>query len=141
MIVNCMIQQPEGGQKWSFLILLLFSYCALLCIACMSLGKVSSLSVILLLTERKKKISLHRKITTFFLCRFLFQKIASRPMLISSYRLLCFTDKNGFSYLCLLHSFFTVFGTKAGSLVMCTTGDSYFRVRGKEFNFVIYTLE
>ncbi|KAM6569944.1 hypothetical protein CsatB_017929 [Cannabis sativa] len=30
---------PEQGQKWGFLIWLLFSYCALLCIACMSFGK------------------------------------------------------------------------------------------------------
>ncbi|XP_031736014.1 E3 ubiquitin-protein ligase SIS3 isoform X2 [Cucumis sativus] len=30
---------PEEGQKWGFLIWLLFSYCALLCIACMSVGK------------------------------------------------------------------------------------------------------
>ncbi|CAJ1943882.1 unnamed protein product [Sphenostylis stenocarpa] len=30
---------PENGQKWGFLIWLLFSYCGLLCIACMSLGK------------------------------------------------------------------------------------------------------
>ncbi|XP_022988385.1 E3 ubiquitin-protein ligase SIS3-like isoform X1 [Cucurbita maxima] len=29
----------EQGQKWGFLIWLLFSYCALVCIACMSLGK------------------------------------------------------------------------------------------------------
>ncbi|XP_023007709.1 E3 ubiquitin-protein ligase SIS3-like isoform X1 [Cucurbita maxima] len=33
---NCL---PEQGQKWGFLIWLLFSYCALVCIACMSLGK------------------------------------------------------------------------------------------------------
>ncbi|KAL9326500.1 hypothetical protein ACSQ67_007145 [Phaseolus vulgaris] len=33
---NCL---PEDGQKWGFLIWLLFSYCGLLCIACMSLGK------------------------------------------------------------------------------------------------------
>ncbi|OWM65395.1 hypothetical protein CDL15_Pgr008985 [Punica granatum] len=31
---------PEEGQKWGFLIWLLFSYCGLLCIACMSVGKV-----------------------------------------------------------------------------------------------------
>lgn len=36
---NC-LQLPEDGQKWGFLIWLLFSYCGLLCIACMSLGKV-----------------------------------------------------------------------------------------------------
>ncbi|XP_031403472.1 E3 ubiquitin-protein ligase SIS3 isoform X2 [Punica granatum] len=30
---------PEEGQKWGFLIWLLFSYCGLLCIACMSVGK------------------------------------------------------------------------------------------------------
>ncbi|GLT72054.1 hypothetical protein SLA2020_440220 [Shorea laevis] len=30
---------PEEGQKWGFLIWLLFSYCGLFCIACMSLGK------------------------------------------------------------------------------------------------------
>ncbi|KAE8124199.1 hypothetical protein FH972_019105 [Carpinus fangiana] len=30
---------PEEGQKWGFLIWLLFSYCGLSCIACMSLGK------------------------------------------------------------------------------------------------------
>lgn len=36
-----MCQLPEQGQKWGFLIWLLFSYCALVCIACMSLGKVS----------------------------------------------------------------------------------------------------
>ncbi|TKY55193.1 E3 ubiquitin-protein ligase SIS3 [Spatholobus suberectus] len=33
---NCL---PEEGQKWGFFIWLLFSYCGLLCIACMSLGK------------------------------------------------------------------------------------------------------
>lgn len=33
---NCL---PEEGQKWGFLIWLLFSYCGLVCIACMSLGK------------------------------------------------------------------------------------------------------
>ncbi|XP_037496209.1 E3 ubiquitin-protein ligase SIS3 isoform X2 [Jatropha curcas] len=33
---NCL---PEEGQKWGFLIWLLFSYCGLLCIACMSVGK------------------------------------------------------------------------------------------------------
>ncbi|KAJ0104802.1 hypothetical protein Patl1_18018 [Pistacia atlantica] len=33
---NCL---PEDGQKWGFLIWLLFSYCGLLCIACMSMGK------------------------------------------------------------------------------------------------------
>ncbi|RWR93961.1 E3 ubiquitin-protein ligase SIS3-like protein isoform X2 [Cinnamomum micranthum f. kanehirae] len=30
---------PEEGQKWGFLIWLLFSYCGLICIACMSMGK------------------------------------------------------------------------------------------------------
>uniref|UniRef100_A0A2C9UJI3 RING-type domain-containing protein n=1 Tax=Manihot esculenta TaxID=3983 RepID=A0A2C9UJI3_MANES len=30
---------PEEGQKWGFIIWLLFSYCGLLCIACMSMGK------------------------------------------------------------------------------------------------------
>ncbi|XP_077253674.1 SUGAR-INSENSITIVE 3 isoform X2 [Tasmannia lanceolata] len=30
---------PEEGQKWGFLIWLLFSYCGLFCIACMSTGK------------------------------------------------------------------------------------------------------
>lgn len=30
---------PEDGQKWGFLIWLLFSYCGLICIACMSTGK------------------------------------------------------------------------------------------------------
>ncbi|PSR95867.1 E3 ubiquitin-protein like [Actinidia chinensis var. chinensis] len=33
---NCL---PEEGQKWGFLIWLLFSYCGLICIACMSTGK------------------------------------------------------------------------------------------------------
>ncbi|CAL1367611.1 unnamed protein product [Linum trigynum] len=33
---NCL---PEEGQKWGFLIWLLFSYCGLVCIACMCLGK------------------------------------------------------------------------------------------------------
>ncbi|KAL7161632.1 hypothetical protein ACSBR2_042158 [Camellia fascicularis] len=33
---NCL---PEEGQKWGFLIWLLFSYCGLLCIACKSMGK------------------------------------------------------------------------------------------------------
>lgn len=36
------LQLPEVGKKWGFLIWLLFSYCGLFCIACMSLGKVSS---------------------------------------------------------------------------------------------------
>ncbi|KAG6485838.1 hypothetical protein ZIOFF_054403 [Zingiber officinale] len=31
---------PEEGQKWGFLIWLLFSYCGLVCIACISAGKV-----------------------------------------------------------------------------------------------------
>ena len=35
------LQLPEEGQKWGFLIWLLFSYCALLCIFSMTLGKVS----------------------------------------------------------------------------------------------------
>lgn len=35
------IQLPEEGQKWGFLIWLLFSYCGLVCIACLSTGKVS----------------------------------------------------------------------------------------------------
>uniref|UniRef100_A0A0D6QZ54 RING-type domain-containing protein n=2 Tax=Araucaria cunninghamii TaxID=56994 RepID=A0A0D6QZ54_ARACU len=30
---------PEDGQKWGFLIWLLFSYCGLICITCMSTGK------------------------------------------------------------------------------------------------------
>ncbi|CAM8910835.1 unnamed protein product [Rhodiola kirilowii] len=30
---------PEEGQKWGFLIWLLFSYCGLLCIACLCIGK------------------------------------------------------------------------------------------------------
>jgi len=38
---NNHLQLPEEGQKWGFLIWLLFSYCGLLCIACMSVGKVS----------------------------------------------------------------------------------------------------
>ncbi|KHN49013.1 E3 ubiquitin-protein ligase SIS3 [Glycine soja] len=33
---------PEVVKKWGFLIWLLFSYCGLFCIACLSLGKVSS---------------------------------------------------------------------------------------------------
>ncbi|CAI0545788.1 unnamed protein product [Linum tenue] len=33
---NCL---PEEGQKWGFLIWLLFSYCGLVCIACMCIGK------------------------------------------------------------------------------------------------------
>lgn len=37
---NVYLQLPEEGQKWGFLIWLLFSYCGLLCIACMLLGKV-----------------------------------------------------------------------------------------------------
>ena len=35
------MQLPEEGQKYGFLIWLLFSYCGLLCIACISMGKVS----------------------------------------------------------------------------------------------------
>jgi hypothetical protein len=31
---------PEEGQKWGFLIWLLFSYCGLACIACVAVGKV-----------------------------------------------------------------------------------------------------
>uniref|UniRef100_M4DNK4 RING-type domain-containing protein n=1 Tax=Brassica campestris TaxID=3711 RepID=M4DNK4_BRACM len=34
---------PEDGQKWGFLIWLMFSYCGLLCIACICVGKVHSL--------------------------------------------------------------------------------------------------
>lgn len=34
------MQLPEEGQKWGFLIWLLFSYCGLVCIACMCIGKV-----------------------------------------------------------------------------------------------------
>lgn len=34
-------QLPEEGQKWGFLIWLLFSYCGLIGIACISIGKVS----------------------------------------------------------------------------------------------------
>ncbi|XP_057804591.1 E3 ubiquitin-protein ligase SIS3 isoform X2 [Salvia miltiorrhiza] len=33
---NCL---PEDGQKWGFLIWLLFSYCGLVCIACICMGK------------------------------------------------------------------------------------------------------
>ncbi|KAL2243952.1 UNVERIFIED_CONTAM: E3 ubiquitin-protein ligase SIS3 [Sesamum indicum] len=33
---NCL---PEDGQKWGFLIWLLFSYCGLVCIACICIGK------------------------------------------------------------------------------------------------------
>ncbi|CAJ2660842.1 unnamed protein product [Trifolium pratense] len=40
---------PEEGQKWEFLIWLLFSYCGLLCIACMSVGKPK-------LSPRREKI-------------------------------------------------------------------------------------
>jgi hypothetical protein len=40
------LQLPEEGQKWGFLIWLLFSYCGLLCIACMSVGKVSGGAVL-----------------------------------------------------------------------------------------------
>ena len=35
-------QLPEEGQKWGFLIWLVFSYCGLVCIACISAGKVSN---------------------------------------------------------------------------------------------------
>lgn len=35
-------QLPEEGQKWGFLIWLLFSYCGLVCIASICIGKVSS---------------------------------------------------------------------------------------------------
>lgn len=38
------MQLPEEGQKWGFLIWLLFSYCGLVCIACVSAGKVCDLS-------------------------------------------------------------------------------------------------
>lgn len=38
-----LLQLPEEGQKWGFLIWLLFSYCGLVCIACMSAGKVGDL--------------------------------------------------------------------------------------------------
>ncbi|KAH0864459.1 hypothetical protein HID58_081670 [Brassica napus] len=31
---------PEDGQKWGFLIWLMFSYCGLLCIACICVGKI-----------------------------------------------------------------------------------------------------
>ena len=34
------LQLPEEGQKWGFLIWLLFSYCGLSCIACVAVGKV-----------------------------------------------------------------------------------------------------
>ncbi|KAJ4829077.1 E3 ubiquitin-protein ligase sis3 [Turnera subulata] len=34
---------PEEGQKWGFIIWLLFSYCGLICIACMCMRKVSIL--------------------------------------------------------------------------------------------------
>ncbi|KAK7350612.1 hypothetical protein VNO77_09427 [Canavalia gladiata] len=37
--INAKICLPGEGQKWGFLIWLLFSYCGLLCIACMSMGK------------------------------------------------------------------------------------------------------
>lgn len=33
---NCL---PEQGQKWGFFIWLIFSYCGLICIACLSIGK------------------------------------------------------------------------------------------------------
>lgn len=39
--VTNFLQLPEEGQKWGFLIWLLFSFCGLLCIAFMCLGKVS----------------------------------------------------------------------------------------------------
>ena len=37
------LQLPGEGQKWGFLIWLLFSYCGLVCIACMATGKVCTL--------------------------------------------------------------------------------------------------
>lgn len=37
------LQLPEEGQKWGFLIWLVFSYCGLVCLACITTGKVSSL--------------------------------------------------------------------------------------------------
>jgi hypothetical protein len=36
----CVYQLPEEGQKWGFLIWLVFSYSGLICIACISAGKV-----------------------------------------------------------------------------------------------------
>lgn len=38
-------QLPEDGQKWGFLIWLLFSYCGLVCIACICTGRVSFFSL------------------------------------------------------------------------------------------------
>lgn len=35
-------QLPEEGQKWGFLIWLVFSYCGLVCLACITAGKVST---------------------------------------------------------------------------------------------------
>ena len=40
---NNYLQLPEEGQKWAFLIWLLFSYCGLLCLAFVALGKVISM--------------------------------------------------------------------------------------------------
>lgn len=51
LIITCFLfqwwQLPEEGQKWGFLIWLIFSYCGLFCIACMAGGKVCTLSVLL----------------------------------------------------------------------------------------------
>ncbi|OAE27537.1 hypothetical protein AXG93_3857s1350 [Marchantia polymorpha subsp. ruderalis] len=40
VIPNMRLQLPEEGQKWGFLIWLIFSYCGLICVACISAGKV-----------------------------------------------------------------------------------------------------
>lgn len=91
-VCTCVNEVRNGVSLFCFFLAIVHSFALLAC----RWRRLVICQLYFLLTERKKKISLNRKITTFFPCRFIFQKIASRPMLIGSYRLLCFTDKMGF---------------------------------------------
>lgn len=138
-----LLQLPEEGQKWGFLIWLLFSYCGLLCIACMSMGKVSftfcTLCVIVITLCCNLLLGLDWTFTYWFS---LF--LISLPLLTScdtlgiQNRLVIFT----FASICFrpysLNSTFAVADTKASSLNTCSAGDSCFRIWGK-FEYFLHT--
>jgi len=103
-VVLFYVQLSGGGQKWSFIIWLLFSYCGLLCIASLTAGKVST-SVLLCLQKN-----------VLFLFSFFF---------FLSLLMFCFHF--------LFLELFVVVETKTIALVKFPRGYAYIRIWGKFF--------
>lgn len=94
LFIYVFFQLPEEGQKWGFLIWLLFSYCGLVCIACMAGGKVLyalfSLLYVKLFCKLLRDSSFSYSLIFYSFCVSLFWLAGSSVSLLSfSFVILC----------------------------------------------------